>query len=450
MPVDTISFSKHRRPRKSRRPRPVSERRREQNRIAQKTYRDKKRNYLLQLETFAAGAGTAPMPSSHKEESQQYGMMSESNQSAPAEQGLLDCGLSTGSPLFGLASDPGHAFTYEDESENGLSGYLPALTPFDHTDSVTLEELQHTVDCGDAAFEAVGLPPGHGPNGVFPGQPQGTHQDMSRAVETKYPSNPENNPWTPSCTMSQVSFSSSKLMTALKSNDDVSKRFSLEDILVAGIGALSEKGKQEDNNLSSKNSSRLSSENTPKAAYQEQRGIPDIHVNTIQLTTMSFIAACFANAAMIGLSPEALWDSATQSPFYQMKTPNTTHLAHLKPLLQPSTTQVAHPHHPYLDILPLPAFRNRTIQLLQIQPPPFDPAQLCEDLKSDGIICWGSTRADRQDSLGSGAPWDIRSWEVKPWFLKKWWILFDGPDGEMYQHSRWWCELRGESSSYPW
>ncbi|GAD95781.1 conserved hypothetical protein [Paecilomyces variotii No. 5] len=432
MPFDTISSLNHQKPRRSRRPRPVSERRREQNRIAQKTYRDKKKDYLLQLENLAK---TTPMPSSHIEESQQPGKRSESNQSAP-EQDLLNCDVSTVSSLFGVASGPGH-------------DYLPALTPFDHTEGVTLEQLQYAVDCSDATFEADDPGPGQGPNTVFPVQPDGVPRYIDRVAETKYPSNLENNPWAPSYPMNQVPFSSSRLMTALKSNDDVSRHFSLEDILVAGIGALSAKARQKDE-ISSKCISQTSFENPLKAAHQEQRGIPDIHMNTIQLTTMSFIAACFANAAMIGLSPDALWDSTTQSPFYHMEMPNTAHLAHLKPLLQPSTTQVTHPHHPYLDILPLPAFRNRTIQLLQIQPPPFDPAELCEDLKNDGIVCWGSTRADRQDSLGSGAPWDIRSWEVKPWFLKKWWILFDGPDGEMYQHSRWWCELRGENSCYPW
>jgi hypothetical protein len=160
---------------------------------------------------------------------------------------------------------------------------------------------------------------------------------------------------------------------------------------------------------------------------------------------------------MLGLSPEILWDKTTQSPFYQAwvgnepsEAANAEQFAHIKPLLRPSTTQLTHPHHPYLDILPFPAFRNRIIQLIQIQPPAFDPDQLCRDLRSDGIICWGSTRSDRSDPMTSGAPWDIRSWEVKSWFLKKWWMLFDGPDGEMYQHSRWWCEMRGEKSSYPW
>ena len=165
---------------------------------------------------------------------------------------------------------------------------------------------------------------------------------------------------------------------------------------------------------------------------------------------MSFVAACFANAAMLGLSPEAVWDPTSQSPFYQMRMADATQLVHTKPLLRPSATQLNYPHHPYLDILPFPSFRDRTIQLLQIRPLPFDPTRLCEDLKNDGIICWGSTKGEKQGFWGSGAPWDIRSWEIKPWFLNKWRILFDGPDGEMYQHSRWWCELRGESFSYPW
>jgi hypothetical protein len=241
------------------------------------------------------------------------------------------------------------------------------------------------------------------------------------------------------------------------SKDPLSQRFNLQDILVAGIRALSEEEKKHQEEEISSTTSQLNMEGSHQQSRSssyttslEQPPRAEIHMSTIQLTTMSFVTACFANAAMIGISPEALWDPTSQSPFYQMQTTNTKTLAHVKHLLQPSSTQLDNPHHPYLDILPFPAFRNRTIQLLQIQPPPFDPAQLCQDLKNDGIICWGSTRRNKGDSMDSGVPWDIRSWEVRPWFLKKWWILFDGPDGEMYQHSRWWCELRGERSSFPW
>ncbi|GIK05568.1 hypothetical protein Aspvir_009681 [Aspergillus viridinutans] len=293
-------------------------------------------------------------------------------------------------------------------------------------------------------------------------RPSNTGHYISGTSEDESAGNHENNQQALARSAVQAPFGSSRLSDVLLSEDRVSQKYTLEDIMIAGIHALSERENQpmsdtRPNSPSTTVAGNDTRQNLVPTADVEHCYIPDIHLNTIQLTAMSFVAACFANAAMLGLSPETLWSRTSQSPFYQAQmdncpfgTVNTGQFAHLKPLLRPSSTQLTHPHHPYLDILPFPAFRNRIIQLLQVQPPPIDSERLCQDLQSDGLICWGSTKRDGRDTVGSGAPWDIRSWEIKPWFLKKWWLLFDGPDGEMYQHSRWWSELRGEKSSYPW
>lgn len=293
-------------------------------------------------------------------------------------------------------------------------------------------------------------------------RPSNAGQYISETAEGESPRNQEHNWQAPSRSAVQLPLSSSRLSNVLLSGTSVCQKYTLEDILIAGIHALAEGENQPRNDTRPNSPPTTAAENDNRqnlapAVHLEHCYTPDIHLNTIQLTTMSFVAACFANAAMLGLSPEALWSRTSQSPFYQAQVTsdsfgpaNTGQFAHLKPLLQPSSTQLTHPHHPYLDILPFPAFRNRVIQLLMVQPPPFDSEKLCQDLKSDGLICWGSTKRDGRDIVGSGAPWDLRSWEIKPWFLKKWWFLFDGPDGQLYEHSRWWSELRGEQSSYPW
>ncbi|KAJ6006445.1 hypothetical protein N7451_004389 [Penicillium sp. IBT 35674x] len=446
MPFSTISFVSDQRSGKSHRPRPISERRREQNRIAQKNYRDKKRSYLKQLEDFAKSAITAPTPpSSHSDESRHTGQAC--HQSAGVAQSLIDHDTTKGGSLVESPSYQRHRSQSEAENEVDFSYYITGLTPLDSTANISFGDLQdganHWNEISDVlpAFPALGDDPC-----TTSGQPQNTHSDMSGLVEARSPRSEDNE-------IDQAS-SSSKPTTLQRSEDYIRQNFSLEDILAAGIRALSEANRQPNKEAPSNTTYRMNRDESSEQTYRlfpetwSDQYLPDLHMNTIQLNTMSFITACFANAGMLGLSPEALCDFATQSPFYQ-KT-NTGQFAHIKPLLQPSTTQLNNPHHPYLDILPFPAFRNRVIRLLQIQPPPFDPAQLCNDLKNDGIICWGSTKRDLRGSIGSGVPWDIRSWEIRDWFLKKWWILFDGPDGEMYQHSRWWCELRGESSSYPW
>ncbi|KAJ5802371.1 uncharacterized protein N7503_004821 [Penicillium pulvis] len=408
---------------------------------------DKKRSYLKQLESFAKSAITAPTPPfSHCDESQHTGQTCD--QSAGAEQSLVDHDTTKKGCFAESPSYQRHQSQNEAENEVDFSNYITGLTPLDSTANLPLSELQndavHWNDNFDVlpAFPALGYEPY-----TASVQPQNTLPDMS-AFEARFSSDLEINE------IDQASSNPSKSTTLLRSEDYIRQNFSLEDILAAGIRALSEEIRQPNIEAPSNTTYRMNREEGSEQTHRlfpetrSEQHLPDLHMNTIQLTTMSFVTACFVNAGMLGLSSEALCDFATQSPFYQ--TTNTGKFSHIKPLLQPYTTQLNIPHHPYLDVLPFPAFRNRVIRLLQMQPPPFDPAQLCNDLKNDGMICWGSTKRDKRDSVGSGVPWDIRSWERRDWFLKKWWILFDGPDGEMYQHSRWWCELRGESSSYPW
>jgi hypothetical protein len=431
------------------------------------TYRfsgDKKKSYLQQLEAIVKVPrnGRTP-PSPHSDEFPRH-QCQKSNQRVIREPEFNNDMIAQGSAL----ELPSHSYhLINPEAGNGLDlpGIIPGIPSFDPIPGESIDELQrgmnfldqnstipHSVDPTLALYS----------DNIFPRRLSTAGQDSSGVVEADFLTSHEDDQQALARIVNQASFQSSRLSNVLRSEDGVSQKYSLEDILITGIRTLSKGERQPRNDISANITSTTDTENDtrkvlPLTTPLETCEFPDIHLNTIQLTTMSFVAACFANAAMLGLSPEILWDKTTQSPFYQAwvgnepsEAANAEQFAHIKPLLRPSTTQLTHPHHPYLDILPFPAFRNRIIQLIQIQPPAFDPDQLCRDLRSDGIICWGSTRSDRSDPMTSGAPWDIRSWEVKSWFLKKWWMLFDGPDGEMYQHSRWWCEMRGEKSSYPW
>jgi hypothetical protein len=183
--------------------------------------------------------------------------------------------------------------------------------------------------------------------------------------------------------------------------------------------------------------------------------LPDIHANTIRITQMSFISAMMNNASLLGLTVDEISSDDADSPFYSARlVQNPTsdgvqgHAANVKQDLRPTRNQMTYSHHPFIDTLPFPTFRERVIASLQANPPILDQKELRHDLQNDGLICWGS-------SLGagvgnSGAPWDVRSWEARPWFMKKWWMLTGGADAEMYQQTRWWCEMRGDHSSSPW
>lgn len=182
--------------------------------------------------------------------------------------------------------------------------------------------------------------------------------------------------------------------------------------------------------------------------------IDDSNLNLIRLTQVTFLSACLQNAAMLGLTPATASHDDAESPFFsesaRLEDMDQVQkgFGHLKIDLRPTKNQLSRRHHPYLDVLPFPTFRERTIALLNVDPPIIDEDELCHDLLNDGLVCWGS--APVVGSTGSGMPWDIRSWEARPWFLKKWWFLTGGVEGEMYAQTRWWCEMRGDRVPRGW
>ena len=167
--------------------------------------------------------------------------------------------------------------------------------------------------------------------------------------------------------------------------------------------------------------------------------LPDIHRNNIRIKQLLFVAACVTNASLLELP--FFRDCISEST---AKESCLNDVLHLNTHLRPSVIQLTARHHPYIDMLPFPTFRERLICSDQ---PIINEDELCDDLKNDGLICWGSSLGGESSTVGSGAPWDIRSWEAQDWFVKKWWILIGGVDGEIFKQTQWW---RGERACYPW
>jgi hypothetical protein len=185
--------------------------------------------------------------------------------------------------------------------------------------------------------------------------------------------------------------------------------------------------------------------------------LPDIRKNHIRIKQVMFTAACIANASSLGFTLGGEDCDEIESPFFRdtisesaAKTVCLREFTDLNTYLRPTATQMMHRHHPYIDVLPFPTFRERVIKLACVEEPMIDEDDLCADLQNDGLVCWGSSLGGGSSAMGSGAPWDLRSWEAQPWFLKKWWILIGGAEGEIYKQTQWWCEMRGERSCYPW
>ncbi|KAH8821958.1 hypothetical protein F5884DRAFT_769561 [Xylogone sp. PMI_703] len=178
----------------------------------------------------------------------------------------------------------------------------------------------------------------------------------------------------------------------------------------------------------------------------------DPYLNHLNIAILSFAASFFANALHLGLIESEFCHQTAQSNFYRPKITESPYaetmvlavqrgFEGLKPDLRPTRTQITQSHHPAIDVLPFPSMRRGLIEALSHDPPLVNESEFWEDLRADGIVCWGDTSRELH---GCGVPWDARSWEAKPWFLDKWRCILGGEDGELWQASRWWREVRGE------
>ncbi|KAE9370116.1 hypothetical protein N431DRAFT_484424 [Stipitochalara longipes BDJ] len=154
--------------------------------------------------------------------------------------------------------------------------------------------------------------------------------------------------------------------------------------------------------------------------------LPDPYSNTLYCIQTLTLLPYLHNARCIGLEIQDL--IAMKSPFYRPNTtmaddPTSLLIEARKPWipahLQPTLPQILFPHHPYLDLLPFPALRERAITLAGM----FNAMDLKLDVFREGLTCSPSAR--NNEYLGNNQPWDVRSWEVKPWFWKKWRLLMD-------------------------
>ncbi|PLB53581.1 hypothetical protein P170DRAFT_473439 [Aspergillus steynii IBT 23096] len=177
--------------------------------------------------------------------------------------------------------------------------------------------------------------------------------------------------------------------------------------------------------------------------------LADLYLNRLQLPKTSLLQAFAFNARCLGIGPEEFASYSCLSfcsPFYRPVTMTddpqgllaAVSRPAIPPHLQPTLPQVLFPHHPILDLLPLPGLRARAIMLAATAPFLLDAFDFKKDVVDGGLICWAARRG------GNDQPWDKRSWEAAPWFLRKWRLLVDGPQSDLWQQSAWWQGMRGE------
>ena len=109
----------------------------------------------------------------------------------------------------------------------------------------------------------------------------------------------------------------------------------------------------------------------------------------ICLSQYSFIRAILQNAKLLALDFALLADDESLSPWtlmnpYPIIAPQD---------LNPTPLQLCTPHHPYIDIIPSPAFRDNILLLLADDPL---EDQFCYELHCDSFTIWGSQPWDTQ------------------------------------------------------
>lgn len=159
------------------------------------------------------------------------------------------------------------------------------------------------------------------------------------------------------------------------------------------------------------------------------------------LRQLNVVRALHANTDIIGYKDTDMHDDAL-SMFNGIRPlqPPAQGYVHksaglLPPALQPTLKQYTVPHHPWLDLIPIPKMRDNLIQAGDS----YDDLRLCHDMcgyrvPATGIIVWKE-------------PWDPSGWEVTEPFLTKWgWTVKDCWD--LFQSTNHWRKRRGEKSLF--
>ncbi|ROW16096.1 hypothetical protein VPNG_01946 [Cytospora leucostoma] len=164
-------------------------------------------------------------------------------------------------------------------------------------------------------------------------------------------------------------------------------------------------------------------------------------------------AATLDNTLALGLTNrQSYFDDDGTSPFNRdwMESKGSIRLSDVRSKfagtprdLQPVDIQITVKHHIYLDVIPFPSFRERALEALARETPLLDEEELCYDITNrEGLVVWGSQGNDQ--GMDACRPWDMRSWEPSPWFLRKYHFLTGGWDDEMWKAARWWHSMRNE------
>lgn len=153
------------------------------------------------------------------------------------------------------------------------------------------------------------------------------------------------------------------------------------------------------------------------------------------LTQVNLIRALMLNIDILGYTPTQMHNDALSRFCVAGPSQAGDEIVSLPPSLRPTALQRSTPHHPWLDLFPIPQMRDNLVALESL----VDEYGLCEDLCSSvegtaGILVWKD-------------PWDPTGWEVTSSFASVWGLAIKDCWG-LFRSTNYWRVKRGEKSLF--
>ncbi|KAH7409179.1 hypothetical protein BKA64DRAFT_664317 [Cadophora sp. MPI-SDFR-AT-0126] len=151
------------------------------------------------------------------------------------------------------------------------------------------------------------------------------------------------------------------------------------------------------------------------------------------LVKFNVFRALISNSTTLGFQSDNAMNDDALSPFSNPSIhPNLT--LTVPSSLRPTELQCQIPHHPWIDLLPIPRMRDNLLRAGDT----YDDIELCGDLVGyfnsptvrTGMVIWGD-------------PWDVDGWEVTEQFLERWGWTIRGCL-KLFESTNWWRQKRGE------
>ncbi|KAL7815566.1 hypothetical protein V8C26DRAFT_420992 [Trichoderma gracile] len=158
----------------------------------------------------------------------------------------------------------------------------------------------------------------------------------------------------------------------------------------------------------------------------------------ITLVHNNIIRGLVANASLLSYPWSTVCQDDSLSSFSSDKAP--TRLSLLSNLL-PTELQQRECHHPWLDLIPFPRFRDNVLHKLACSTD-WDETELCEDLTGVGKLQLSCSRPGLM--IWGENSWDAHNWEATDEFAHKWHDVLDGC-WDLIASSNTWRKKRGEA-----